>query len=150
MAIFTQRGKPVADRQGLGMTLLFLHALKIMRDEPLDQPSSASRKDVAAVRKQCATMARILRAQASLFLELPDQSDREDARKFEAVALRLDQLAVKHCVRDRGNTLTRYITGDLVKTCRVIFGSSMYRTVATITRSAFSWFESYQAASASL
>jgi len=134
-----QSKQPVADRQGIGMTILFLHALKlikIMREVWSDRVSSASRKDAAYVRKKSVTMARTLRALAEVFVEppsSPDELDRENARKLEAAAEVFDQLAVKPHVRDRGNTLIRYITGDLVKTCRVIFGSSMYGVVATIT-----------------
>jgi hypothetical protein len=132
---------PVADPQGLAMTVLFFHALEIMRDVPFDLVSSASRQEVAAAHEHCATTARTLRMLAWLCLEPPpdpDELDREDARKLEAAAEVLDQMAqvhaaaVKRRVRDRGNVLTRHITGELVKTCRLIFRSSMYGVVATI------------------
>jgi hypothetical protein len=35
-------------------------------------------------------------------------------------------------VRDRGNSLIRYVTGDLVRTFRIIFGASHYRCAARI------------------
>jgi hypothetical protein len=126
-----QPKEPVADPQGLGMTVLFLQALKIMHD--LDRPPPVSRKEMAAARREISAAARTLRTLAPLLLEPPsDQLDREDARKLAAAAPVLDELAAKRGARDRGNTEIRYITSSLVKTCRIIFGASHYRIVARI------------------
>ena len=120
------------------MTVLFFHALKIMCDVSLDRVSVASRKEIAKVREQCANMARTLHAVAGAVLEPdPDQLNREDARKLDAAAEVLDRLAQdyaagKHRVRNHGNALTRHVTGELVKACRIIFRSSLYRVVGRI------------------
>jgi hypothetical protein len=130
--------KPVADPQGRAMTVLFFHALKIACEVSLDRVSVASRKEVAEVPEQCANMARTLHDMAEALLEpTPDQLNREDARKLEDAAEVLDRMAQDyaagdHRERDHGNALTRHVTGELVKACRIIFRRSMYRTVGTI------------------
>jgi len=107
-----------------------------MRDVSSDQVFSASRKEVAAAYGQCVAAARTVRALASEFLEPPsDALDRENAGKLVAAAEVLESVVQSQPVgrRDRGNTLIRHISGELVKTCRVIFRSPMYGVVATIT-----------------
>ena len=130
--------KPVADPQGRAMTMLFFRALKIMCDVTLDRVSIASRKEVAEERERCANRARIDRAVAGALLEsTPDQLNREDAHKLLAAAEVWDRLAQdyatgKHHVRNRGNALSRHVTGELVKACCIIFRKPMGRTVGTI------------------
>jgi hypothetical protein len=70
-------------------------------------------------------------------LEPPDakQLDCDDARKLEAAADVLDQRAqtwAKLRLVHGRNVLLRHVTGELVKTCWVIFDKSMYGIVAII------------------
>jgi hypothetical protein len=135
--------EPVADPQGLAMVVLFGQALKIMRDmsfDQIDQIYPVKRKDLLAAREQLLKAAEFLRMLMSLFLEpSADQVDREEARKLEAAAELLEQMAaggdrsaaaVKRRVHD--NAVIHHVTGELVKTCRIIFRSPMYGSVATI------------------
>jgi hypothetical protein len=130
-----QPKRPVADPQGLAMTALFFHALKIMRDVSSDEVLPANRKEVAAARAQCAAAAKTLRVVAWAKLEPPsDARAREDAGKFAAAADVLEDLARGHARgrRDRGNVAVRYVTGELARICRVTFRTPMYGVVATI------------------
>ena len=63
----------------------------------------------------------------------------EDMRKLDDAAGVLERLAQEEqeamlelAERDRGTALARNITGELVKTCRWIFGTPLYGCVATI------------------
>jgi hypothetical protein len=141
--------QPVADPQGQGMALLFSHTLAIMQDVPY-RLSFESRKEAEVARDTFSMMAWTLRTLAQAFVEaLPPahqnyeafrRLNSEDVRKLEDAAGVLEQLAQddhEHALelpeRGRGNALARHVSGELVKTCRIIFCASLYGTVATIT-----------------
>jgi hypothetical protein len=140
--------QPVADPQDFGMALLFAHTLAIMQDVPY-RLSFESRKEAEAARDTHSMMAGRLRTLAQAFVETLPPAHRnyeafrrlnsEDVRKLEDAAGVLEQLAqdeYEHALelpeRVRSNALARHVSGELVKTCRTIFGTSLYGVVATI------------------
>jgi hypothetical protein len=140
--------EPVADPQGFGMAVLFSHTLTIVQDAPY-RLSFESRKEAEAARDTYSMMAWRLRTLARAFVETlpPDHRNyetfrrlnSEHVRKLEDAAGVLEQLAQdehEHALelpeRDRGNALARYVSGELVQACSIIFGTPLYGVVAAI------------------
>ncbi len=136
------------DPQGYAMAGLFSAVITFMQDAAYRAPYE-SRQEPEMARDAYAGMARKLRMLTRAFAEtLPSdhrlyqrfqRDNGEDMRKLDDAAGVLERLAQEEqeamlelAERDRGTALARNITGELVKTCRWIFGTPLYGCVATI------------------
>jgi len=147
---------PVVDWQAAGMAFLFSQVIEIVRAELFRTMMTASRKETETARDAYASTAGNLRSLAQTFAEVaarhipadyPDphrveaflRRDAEQRRKLIEAAEVLEELvqieqeaAAEFPKRDRNNASARRVTGELVKSCRIIFGKSLFGVVAII------------------